>query len=128
MGQMENQAEFYYEKLKSQLNPGQVLLEFYKEVTGRTDGLGIILVNKLIKMFGRFTTYFAIMELAKYDKLQGNVFPLLLTICKNRFEKANDIIFSASHESLDKYLRELDKEREKAMKSKGKIPSSEGLE
>lgn len=127
MSDMENNAEFFYEKLKSQLNPGPVLLEFYKEITGRNDGLGIIMVNKLIKMFGRFTTYFAIIELAKYDKLEGNVFPLLLTICKNRFERIHDTVFSISHESLDKHLRDLDKEREQARKSKGKLASSDDL-
>lgn len=128
MSKMENQAEFYYEKLNSTVPPGQVLMEYYRETTGRQDGLGIIMVNKLVKMYGRFTTFFAIQELAKYDNLEGNVFPLLLTICKNRFEKINNTIFSISHESLDKHLKELDKERAAAKRSKGKVPSSEGLE
>jgi hypothetical protein len=128
MSDMENQAEFYYEKLNSKIPPGQVLLDYYRETTGKVDGLGIIMVNKLVKMYGRFTTFFAIQELAKYDNLQGNVFPLLLTICKNRFERINNTIFSISHESLDKHLKELDKEREIARRSKGKVPSSEGLE
>lgn len=127
MSEMENQAEFYYEKLNSKVPPGQVLMEYYRETTGRQDGLGIIMVNKLIKMYGRFTTFFAIQDLAKYDNLEGNVFPLLLTICKNRFERANNTTFSLAHQPLDKYLKDLDKQREAARKSKGKILSPDGL-
>jgi hypothetical protein len=128
MSEMENQAEFFYEKLKATANSGQVLLEFFREMTNKEAGRSeIILINRLIKIFGRFTVYFAIMDLSKYDTLEGNLYPLLYTICKSRFEKVHSETFSVSHESLDKYLREIEKEREKAKKSKGKIPSSEGL-
>lgn len=130
MGEMENQAEFYYERLKSQLNPGQVLLEFFREMTGLEAGRSeIIMINKLIKIFGRFTVYFGIMDLSKNDKLGtgGNLYPLLYTICKNRFERIHDTSFAGSHEPLDRFLKEMDKEREAAKRSKGKVPSSEGL-
>lgn len=128
MGEMENQAEFYYEKLKSSTNPGQVLLEFFREMTSRDAGRSeIIMINRLIKVFGRFTVYFGIMDLSKIENLEGNLYPLLYTICKNRFEKIHVESFSVSHESLDKYLKELEKERQKAQKSKGKLPTSEGL-
>jgi hypothetical protein len=128
MGEMENLAEFYYEKLKSQANPGQVLLEFFREITGLPAGRSeIIMINKLIKIFGRFTVYFAIMDLSKNDRLEGNLYPYLFTICRSRFERANDTTFSISHEPLDNLLRSLDKEREVARKSKGKIPSSDDL-
>ena len=128
MGEMENQAEFYYEKLKVSVNSGQVLLEFFREMTGKDAGRSeIIMINRLIKMFGRFTVYFGIMDLSKIERLDGNLYPLLYTICKNRFERIHVETFSVSHESLDKYLKELEKERQKARKSKGKLPTSEGL-
>jgi len=128
MGEMENQAEFYYEKLKVSINPGQVLLEFFREMTNKEAGrVEIIMINRLIKMFGRFTVYFGIMDLSKIERLDGNLYPLLYTICKNRFERIHVETFSVSHESLDKYLKELEKERQKARKSKGKLPTSEGL-
>lgn len=130
MGEMENQAEFYYEKLKVSANPGQVLLEFFREITDRDAGRAeIIMINRLIKLFGRFTVYFAIMDLSKYqyEQLNGNLFPLLYTICKGRFDKIHVETFSVSHESLDKYLKEIEKTREKARRSKGKLPTSEGL-
>lgn len=129
MGEMENQAEFYYEKLKVSINPGQVLLEFFREMTNKEAGRAeIIMINRLIKMFGRFTVYFAIMDLSKYEgRLDDNIYPLLYTICKGRFERIHVETFSVSHESLDKYLKEIEKERQKAKRSKGKLPTSEGL-
>lgn len=132
MGEMENQAEFFYEKLKVSANPGQVLLEFFRDAVGKDAGRSeIIMINRLIKLFGRFTVYFAIMDLSKYEnaQLNGNLYPLLYTICRGRFEKIHNESFSASHESLDRYLREIDKERERARKSRGRgnLPTSEGL-
>lgn len=127
---MENQAEFFYEKLKASVNPGQVLLEFYREIISGSAGRSeVIMINKLVKLFGRFTVYFALMDLSKYDNkdLSGNLYPLIYTICKSRFEKIHSENFSPTQEPLDKLLKELEKEREKALKAKGKVPSSEGL-
>lgn len=127
---MENEAEFYYEKLKISTEPGKVIREFYRHMLDKDTGKSeIIMINRLVKMFGRFTVYFGIMDLSKYqsDQLNGNLYPLLYTICKNRFEKIHTETFSVSHESLDKYLKEIQKEREKAQRSKGKLPTSEGL-
>lgn len=129
---MENQAEFYYEKLKASVNPGQVLLEFFREMTNREAGRAeVIMINRLIKMFGRFTVYFSIMDLSKYesDKLNGNLYPLLYTICKGRFERIHNDTFSPAHESLAREINALEKEAEKVRKAaaKMKVPSSEGL-
>lgn len=127
MGEMENQAEFVYEKLKTSTNPARVILDFYREITGKD--ISIMMVNKLLKLFGRFTLYFSVMELSKYeDKLDGNVYPLLYTICRSRFEKIHAESFSPSHESLDKSITSLEKEIERVRKMRGKLPSSEGLE
>ena len=125
---MENEAEFYYEKLKNTQNPGTVLCEFFTEITGRPHGRPeIIMINKFIKNFGRFTVYFAILELSRYDNLDENLYGLIHRICANRFERAHDTVFSMSREPLDRYLKELEKEIEKVRKSKGKSPTSEDL-
>lgn len=130
MGEMENQAEFFYEKLRISTNPGQVLLEFYRDIINENAGRSeIIMINRLVKLFGRFTVYFAIMDLSKYDSkdLTGNLFPLVYTICRSRFERVHNVSMDVSQEPLDKMLKELDKEREKARRSRGKVPTSEGL-
>ncbi len=130
MGEMENQAEFYYEKLKTSTNPGQTLLEFFREITGREAGRSeIIMINRLIKLFGRFTVYFSIMDLSRIHNLGEELYPLLYTICKGRFERIHTESFMPSHESLDRTITNLEKEAEKAEKVKKiKLPTSEGLE
>lgn len=131
MGEMENQAEFYYEKLKVATNPGQVLLEFFREITGKDAGRSeIIMINKLIKYFGRFLVYFSIMDLSRYEgNLEGNIYPLLYTICKGRFERIHAESFLPSHESLDRTITSLEKEAEAVERvRKSKLPTSEGLE
>lgn len=130
MGEMENLAEFYYEKLKTSSNPAQVLLEFYRKLINEDAGRSeIIMINKLIRLFDRYNVYFSIMELTKFNAndLKGNLYPLVYTICKSRFEKIHNGVINSSQEPLNKMLRELEKEREKAQKSRGKIPTSEGL-
>lgn len=131
MGEMENQAEFYYEKLKNSVNHGQVLLEFFREITGLDAGRSeIIMINKLIKLFGRFTVYFSILDLVRYEgKLEGNLFPLLYTICRGRFERIHSESFMPSHESLDRTITNLEKDIERVERiNKTKLPTSEGLE
>ncbi len=131
MGEMENQAEFFYEKLKVTTNAGQVLLEFFREMTNKDAGRSeIILINRLIKMFGRFTVYFAIMDLSKYkDKLEGDLYPLLYTICKSRFEKIHNDVSNPAYESLSREINLLEKEAERVRKAAKKmnVPSPEGL-
>lgn len=127
MGEMENQAEFYYEKLKASTNPGKVLLELSRELVDKE--LGIILINKLVKLFGRFTVFFSIMDLSKIEKLDGNLYPLLYTICKSRFEKIHNDTFSPAQESLDRQINDLEKAAEKVRKAVKRmdLPTSEGL-
>lgn len=126
---MENQAEYYYEKLKNAINSGQVLLQFYSEITGREAGRAeIIMINKLIKLFGRFIVYFSIMDLSRYDKLEGEVYPLLYTICRSRFEKVHNDVFTGAYASLDRQVASLEKEIEKNRLKKINIPDSKGLD
>jgi hypothetical protein len=132
MGEMENQAELFYERLGTSVNPGKVLLELFQETINRSAGKSeIIIINRLIKLFGRFTVFFAIMDLSKYEegKLTDNLYPLLYTICRNRFERIHSDTFNPAHESLDKEINQLDKDAEKTKKAAKKmnVPSPDGL-
>lgn len=128
---MENQAELFYEKLSSSTNPGKILLDFFREITSKDAGKSeIIMINRLIKIFGRFTVYFAILSLSKYEgKLNGDLYPLLFTICQGRFERVHNDASNPAHESLDREINQLDKEAEKVKKAAKKmnVPSPEGL-
>lgn len=89
---MENISEFFYEKLKSSTNPGVVLAQFYAEILDRESGRSeIIMLNKLIKVFGRFSVFFAIMNLVNVQSLgEGFPYGLLFTICKSSLERKSD--------------------------------------
>lgn len=127
---MENSSEFYYEKLKNTTNPGPVLAalfgSLYDIVPTRSE---IIMMNRLIKVFGRFTLFFSVLDMAgTYPDKVENPYPLLYTICKRKFEHSHSDSFIQSHESLDKFLDGVEKELNILKKSKIKVPSSKGLE
>lgn len=126
---MENQAEFYYEKLKNSPSPGTVLCEFYTEITNKEYGRSeIIMINKLVKVFGRFTVYFAIMDLSHIvDKMGNNVYGFLYSSCKRRFERSHIDSTVSAYESLSREVTSMSKEIERIGKIKKKFPSSEGL-
>ena len=127
---MENISDLYYEKLKTTTNPGVVLASFYctlydTEAT-RSE---IIMFNKLLKVFGRFTVFSSIMAVAgSYPEKQDNVYPLIYTICKRKFEAEHDGLVIQARESLTRYINSMQKSAEIASRQKLKIPSSEGLD
>jgi hypothetical protein len=126
---MENTSEYYYEKLKTDERPGNVLASLYcslydKDIT-RSE---IILCNRLVKVFGRFTVFFSIMDMVgSYPNGTDNPYPLLYTICNRKFQSAHGDSTIQSRTSLDSYIETMEKEAEKVKKQKIKIPSSEGL-
>lgn len=127
---MENIAEFYYEQLKSTNNAGQLLMQFYGELTGKTTSKAdVIMFNKLIKVFGRFTVFFATMELGKREASQitDTPYALIYTICKGRFENEFNSISPASSIDLNKELSYMEKEIERVKRAKIKLPDSSKL-
>ena len=89
---MENLLEYYYEKLVKSTNPGIVITRFYREMFAvTTSKKEIIMFNQLIRIYGRFIVFFAVLDVDKVikDGNYSNVRGLLHTLCKNRFEKAH---------------------------------------
>ncbi len=121
---MENIAELYYEKLKSTTNPAQILTQFYSDLLDRPAGRSeIIMFNKLIRVFGRFTVFFSVMDLINVREVRENPYGLLYTICKNRFERAGDgISMYPPSEPLDRDIDEIKKEIKKVAKTSIKLP------
>jgi hypothetical protein len=116
----ENAAETYYRKLSGATNPATILCDFYKTITGRPWGRSeIIMFNKLIKIFGRYTVFFAVLDLANVQALSAYPYRLLFTICKNRLEKINQVdLTSATSTNLNKSAGAIEKEIEKLKKTK----------
>ena len=127
---MENSAEFYYNKLKDNPSPGNVLASLYCVLYDiNITRSEIILFNKLLKVFDRFMVFFSILDMAgSYPNNTENPYPLLYTICKRRFEAQHVDSNLQSRESLEGFIRNLNREIEKISSKKLKIPSSKGLE
>lgn len=126
---MENTSEYYYEKLKSTDSPGAILAAMYCILYDtQVSRKETIMCNKLVKVFGRYITFFSILDMAGSYPIQPETpMPLLYTICKRRFESAHNDTTLQSRQSLEPYLEDLQKEIERVKKQKVKIPSSEGL-
>ena len=92
----ENISEIYYEKLGTTTNPARDLTAFYGSIfereVGRTE---IILFNRLLKLYGRFTVFFAVLDMTSMDNVNfDKPFPLLAYFCKKRLESKNGSIMT----------------------------------
>ena len=127
---MENSSEYFYEKLKGNEKPGTILAamlcSYYDIEVTKSE---IILCNKLIRIFGRFTTYFSILDMVgSQPEKPEEMYSYLYTICKRRFESVHSDSTIQSHESLLPYLKSLTKEIEAMNSDSLNPPSSEGLD
>ena len=110
---MENQAEYYYDQLQTTTNVGLTMAKFYSGIFGTEISRSIIItMNRLIKMFGRFTVYFAILDMfGMEDRIDNkdNPLPLLTYFCKKRTEEKYNISLNGSYEDLTKTIKDIEK-------------------
>ena len=104
-------ADIYYDKLKDTDNPGLILARFFCELNDKqVDKDKVILFNRLLKLFGRYTIYFAIMDVYGFEGANlDNIYGLLSYYCKSRLEKESKN--SNNSDSLEDFLSEVDKQR-----------------
>lgn len=119
---MENVAEFYLQTLFESDNPGLHLTKFLCELTSRVlSREDIVMMSRLVKIYGRQTTYFSVLEVAgMYDRVDGtkSLYGILAYFCKKRLEDK----LSGFEKDID--LTGLIKETEKSLeKLKNKKPS-----
>lgn len=113
---MENISEFYYKNLVPSTTPAVILLQYYSAISDTQGGRSeIIKLNKLIKLFGRFRVFFALMALANSRATLGvdDQFPfgLLFKICRDEIEKQADAESAAvASRDLGKDISMLQKE------------------
>lgn len=107
---MENISEFYYERLQTTTNPGLELARMFGSVFERDVGKSeLILFNRLLRLYSRFTLYFAILDLASMKDLDfNNLFPIISYFCKKRLEQRQNSPL-ISFESLEKNVLALEK-------------------
>jgi hypothetical protein len=123
---MENTADLYYEKLGSTDKPGGVLAKFYEEIFSRPYSVqDIILFNKLVRVYGKYIPYFAILDLFSYEKAEigDNMFGLLSYYCKKRLEQKTEVaVLNDAYKNLDtvadKVLERIEQLKDKPFKAK----------
>lgn len=111
-------ADLYYSKLRSATNPGIILLQFYQALTGKPYGRSeIIKMNMLVKVFGRTSSFFAIIDVCKKEAPADFPYGLLYKICRDRLESAlgADTTLS-SFDSLDRMITDKIKDISKTKK------------
>jgi hypothetical protein len=114
----ENVAEFYYEKLKDTTTPGKLLMKFYRDLLEKPVGVPeIILFNKLVKIFGKYTVFFSVLDLVNVETITS-LYGILFSICKDRLEKLNIVDTSASSVNLNKLVANFQKDADEMNQAK----------
>jgi hypothetical protein len=103
---MENIADLYYEKLEKTDRPGNVLARFYEGIFDKPFSVqDVIMFNKLLKVYGKYVPFFAVLDLFSYEKaeIKENMFGLLSYYCKRRMEqKMAIVVLNDAYKNLDK--------------------------
>jgi hypothetical protein len=123
---MENIADLFYEKLGTAESPGNILAQFYNSIFDQPNSVQkIIMFNKLIKVYGKYIPFFAILDLFSYEKAEvtENMFGLLSYYCKRRLEQKTElVVLNDAYRSLDKTAKDIldriEEQKEKPMKIK----------
>lgn len=109
-------AELFFNMLKSSTNPGSILAQLYSSVIGLPIGKSeIIKLGHLVKIFGKTTVFFAIIDIGRKEDITSFPYGLLYKICTDKLESAFEAeITVGAYESLDKKITE-------ALKLKGSM-------
>jgi len=109
----ESLADLFFSKLKVATNAGVVLAQFYGAMlnveVGRSEIIGL---NRLIKIFGRTSVFFAIIDISrKGSPFAEFPYGLLYKICKDKFESSSEAEMSIyAYDNLDRMITEAQKE------------------
>ena len=124
---MENISDLYYNKLDSS-SPGNVITTFYGALFDRkTTRREIIMFNKFIKLYGRYITFFSVMDMLNLKELDhSNLYGVMNYYCKKRFEKAHPMSSLPSSTKLS--TLKTDRTIESLKKEKLIVPDVEELE
>lgn len=117
-GTAESLAELFYARLRTSTNPGLVLSQFYAALLSKDIGRSEIMkFNVLVKIFGKSTVFFAIIDISRNDTITDFPYGLLFKICKDRLESTlHTEITSSSFDSLERLINETQKDISKVKK------------
>lgn len=107
----EGLADLFYDKLRTSTNPGVTLAQFYSAITGKQVGRSeIIKFNMLVKIFGKSSPFFAILDVSRREDINDFPYGLLFKICKDRLESSLEAeITISSFSKLDRLISDTQK-------------------
>ena len=108
----ENLAEMFFSKLKIAPNAGVVLAQFYGSIMGLEVGRSeIVLFSKLVKLFGKTSVFFSIIDVSRIETPTEFPYGLLFKICKTKLEKSleSDMAMTSMF-SLERRITDLEKD------------------
>lgn len=119
---MENLYNYYYEQLPKTTNPGRLLTEFFvrlfdlEQKPTRSD---FILINRLVKIFGRFIVFFSLVDVAGRENITAtsvrDVYGYLFTVCKSKITQQIEPDAYASQVNLEpivnKYIKQIEENK-----------------
>lgn len=106
-------GEIFYARLSTSTNPGVVLSQFYKALLNAEVGRSeIIKFNMLVKIFGKTSVFFAIIDISRRESFPEFPYGLLFKICKDRLEATltDTEITSTAYQSLERRINEIQKD------------------
>jgi hypothetical protein len=112
----ENLAEEFITKLASTEDSGNILTQFYSRAFDFPfDGRMIGMFRKLIKMYGRYTVFFSLIDIYEMpDVNHQKIFGLIQYFCKKRLEGKSKVLNDSMMEELHTYerrIKEMKKEK-----------------
>jgi len=126
---MENIADLYYEKLSKDDRPGNILAKFYEVTFDVPYSIqNIVMFNKLVRIYGKYIPFFAILDLFSYEgvEIKTNMFGLLSYYCKKRMEQKTEmVVLNDSYKSLDKSVKDILERIDEQKKNPAKIKRME---
>jgi len=117
----ENLSKFYFKKLHATNRPGALLANFLCEILGKKIvNSDYAKVGKLVRMYGRESVFFAILDVYDMENAPDNYYPYITAILKSRLARKNKqagyptmVNFEDEVKELDKKARQIKKERTK---------------
>lgn len=108
----ENLAELFFAKLKTTSNAGVVLAQFYGALLNTDVGRSeVIMLNKLVKLFGKNSVFFSIIDISRKESFPEFPYGLLFKICKTKLETTTQAdVAMSSRDNLERMITETLKE------------------
>jgi hypothetical protein len=124
---MENIADLFYEKLEKADRPGNILAKFYEGIFDKpTSVQNIVMFNKLIKVYGKYIPFFAILDLYGFEGEVTTPYGLLSYYCKKRLEqKTAIVVLNDAYKNLDADANKIQKRIEEQRENPAEVEKME---